>query len=115
MHSPCFYFTIVPMGEGGHISDNNNDGDGTVNSFQKLSDEEERDHPSETLLLLRVPEGRAAYLTLGELLSMADDDGDGDVKTSAERRRGTRMMQQRRLQQVPIIPTRNPPLPLSDG
>ena len=42
-----------------------------------LLDERDRDHLMETLLLLRVPEGRAAYLTLGDLLSLEEDNGNG--------------------------------------
>ena len=38
----------------------------------------ERDHLRETSSLLRVPEGRAAYLTLGDLLSLVNDNGDGN-------------------------------------
>ena len=42
-----------------------------------LSEEGGRDHLRETLSLLHVPEGRDAYLTLGDLQYMADDDCEG--------------------------------------
>ena len=45
-----------------------------------LSTKGERDHPRATLLLLCVLEGRSTPLTLGSLLSLADDnDGDNGV------------------------------------
>ena len=51
-----------------------------------------RYHLRATSLLLRVPEGRAASLTLEALLSLADDNGDN----SRERGRGIRMRQRQR-------------------
>ena len=70
-------------------------------------------------MLLRVLEGRVAYLTLGALLSLADDDGDGDGDGDGENSRGMggwmSMRQRRRRRQFPIVPPRNPPVPGSDG
>ena len=44
-----------------------------------LLDERDRDHLMETFLLLRVPEVRATYLTLGDLLSLEDDNGNSGI------------------------------------
>ena len=37
---------------------------------------------------MRVPEVRASYLTMGVLLSLVDDDSDGEVDGENVRRRG---------------------------
>ena len=44
-----------------------------------------RDHLMDKSSLLRVPEGRATYLNMGALPSLADDDDDGDGKNSRGR------------------------------
>ena len=69
----------------------------------------------ETSSLLHVPEGRASYLALGALLSMAEDNINGDVEKV--RRSGVcmRMRQRRRRRKVPIVPPLNTPIPGSDG
>ena len=43
-----------------------------------LLDEGRRDHLRKTSLMMRIPEGRASYLTLGALLSPANNKGDRD-------------------------------------
>ena len=92
MHSPCSSFAVALTGEGGRRSDDNDGGDGPAATAPALSAKGGRDHLRATLLLLRVPEGRAASLTLEALLSLADDDGDN----SRGRGRGIRMRQRRR-------------------
>ena len=92
MHSPCSSFAVALTGEGGRRSDDNDGGDGPAATAPALSAKGGRDHLRATSLLLRVPEGRAASLTLEALLSLADDDGDN----SRGRGRGIRMRQRRR-------------------
>ena len=62
-------------------------------------------HPMETSLLLRIPVGRAASLTMGGLQSMVYDEVDGNVGNGCRGRGGG----QRR--QVPIFPPWHPPVP----
>ena len=44
-----------------------------------LSTEGVRYHLRETLLLLSIPEGSAESLILGDILSMVDDNGNGNI------------------------------------
>ena len=76
MHSPCYYFAISSPGEKGRCGDKKNDGDGPTALLPTLLAEGVRAQLRVTLSLLRVLEGRAASLTLGALLSLADNDGN---------------------------------------
>ena len=76
MHSPCYYFAISSPGEGGRCGDKTNVGDGPAALLPTLSAKGVRAQLRVTLSLLRVLEGRAASLTLGALLSLADNDGN---------------------------------------
>ena len=73
-----------------------------------LSAKGERDQLRETSLLLLVLEGSASYLTLGDLLSLADDDSDG--KNGRGRGGWVSMRQWRQRWKVPIVPPRNLPI-----
>ena len=83
MHSPCSSFAIASMGEGGQCSNDKDGRYGTITASPRPVGIGRMYHLRETSSLLCVQEGRAAYLALGALLSMADNYGDGDGKTDA--------------------------------
>ena len=80
MHPHCYYFTIALAGEGGRSSDNDSGGNVNAASYPRRFVWEGGGgyQLRETLLLLRVPDGRSTYLTLGAHLTLADDNGDGE-------------------------------------
>ena len=77
MQSPCYSFAIALVGEVVRSGDNGGVGDSTAASSPRPVGQGGRDRLRETSLLMRIPEGRAAYLAIRTLLSLADDDGDG--------------------------------------
>ena len=114
IHSPCYSFAIASTGKEERSSNVENDSDGTVTSIPRPVEQGEKDNLRETSLMLRIPEGRAAYLTLGYLLSLADDNRDGNNKEGHGKGGWIRMRQRRRRRQVHIVPPWNLPVPGSD-
>ena len=87
MHSPCSSFDIASMGEGGQCSNDKDGRYGTITTSPRPVEIGRMYHLRETSSLLCVQEGRAAYLALGALLYLVDDDG-GDNSSNGRKKGG---------------------------